>query len=167
MVGSGEIPRALILVTKTGKKGKTGSHLCQSGSAPDPSVAGGQPGHLQQSKGWKCPQIPSFFLLEHSGKRCRDVGDFGLSQQSWGMFWSPPRKHPGVFSLDGYPFLPAPPEDAADFGKSSSGCGPAHPFNPEESDHGYQPRRCRESFQKPFLGSQANLWIIPKTGTEL
>lgn len=92
MVGSGEIPQALILVTKTGKKGKTGSHVCQSGSAPDPSVAGGQPGHIQQSKGWKCPQIPGFFPLEHSKKCCLGVGDFGFSQQSWGMFWSPPRK---------------------------------------------------------------------------
>lgn len=130
-------------------------------------VAQGQPGHLRQNKGWKWPQIPGSFPLEHSGKRRRGFGDFGSSQQSWGTFWSPPGKHPGVFSLEGYPFLTAPPEDAAAFGKSSPGCSPAHPLNPEKSDHGYQPRHRRESFQKPFPGSQANLGIILETRTEL
>lgn len=59
-----------------------------------------------------------------------------------------------MFSLNGYPFLTAPPEDAADLGKSSPDCGPAHAFNPEESDHGHQPWHCRESFQKPLSGAK-------------
>lgn len=76
-------------------------------------------------------------------------------------------KHPLVFSLDRYPFLTAPPEDAVGFGKSCPDCSPAHPFNPEESDHGYQPWHCKESFQKPFLRNQANLQIIRETETDL
>lgn len=34
-------------------------------------------------------------------------------------------------------------------------------------NRGYQPRLCRESFQKPFPGNQANLRITPQSGTEL
>lgn len=169
MVGSGEISRALIVVTKTRKRGKIGSQLCQSGSAPDSSgVCGSRSARTSPAK-QRMEMSPNPRFLTPGAQQEAPLGHwrFWRFPAKLGDIWSPPRKRPYVFCLNGYPFLTAPPEDAADFAKSSLDCGPAHPFNPEESDHGHQPMHCRESFQKPFLRSQANLWIIPRTGTGL
>lgn len=169
MAGSGEIPRALIVVTKTGKRGKIWSQLSQSGSAPDQSdVCGLRSARTSPAK-QRMEMFPNLRFLPPGTQQEAALGhwQFWLFPAKLGDIWSPLRKRPRVFCLNGYPFLMAPPEDAADFGKSSQDCGPAHPFNPEESDHGRQPMHCREIFQKPFLRSQANLWIIPRTGTGL